>query len=147
MSNYEAALLTIQETIRVAQQRNEHESVALAQAWLFRIGQMEHLSQEETQSLINTCIAKSKELHLHYLTSQCHLESAKLHNYTSVQRNNPQSAHNVPRALLEIQKSDRINSEHGFDDLKCTTFLTRAATWETFGNKRLVRLKMKFFLI
>jgi anaphase-promoting complex subunit 5 len=132
--HYGAAIQSIQETIRIAHQKNEHDCLALALAWLFRLADCKGMTKR-TELLIKKCIEKSEELGMHDLLSQSLLVYAKLFMlklpYSSSNRLEP--AH----VWKEIDRSMKVNIENNLNNLSNTNLLVRSSIWEYFGNKKL----------
>lgn len=75
--HYKEALQAIEEAIRIAHQKNEHECLAIATGWMFRLAERLGYDQEEIEELIKKCIRRASDLNLPPLLSQSYLASAK----------------------------------------------------------------------
>jgi anaphase-promoting complex subunit 5 len=135
--HYGAAITSIQETMRIAHQKNENECLALALAWLFRLADCKGM-EERAELLIKRCIERADELGMHDLLSQSQLAYTKL----SMLRfpYGPGALNNIgdPASIWEeVHHSMQVNLESHLSVLTKTNLLTRSSIWEYYGNREL----------
>ncbi len=130
--HYGSALQSIQETIRIAQQQNEHECLALSLAWLFRLADVKGYV-DKTESLIKRCIQRAKELQMNDLLSQSLLAYSKLSMLKL-----PYTPDYIRTIWDDISTSLKIDTENNIPFLSNTSILMQASIWESLGNKSMV---------
>jgi tetratricopeptide (TPR) repeat protein len=133
--HYDAALQCIQETIRIAHQKNEHECLALALAYLFRLADRSGL-RDRSELLMKKCIDRAKELNMPDLFNQTSLAHTK---FLALKKKNTTSGDvtDLTRAIWKGIHANIIGD--GISDMHRrgnahTALLATAAMWESLGS-------------
>jgi ATP/maltotriose-dependent transcriptional regulator MalT len=132
--HYESALLSIQETIRIAHQKNEHECLALALSFLFRLADRNGLPAQ-AETLMKKCIERAKELNMPDLLNQTQLAHAKL-TATKKRVKKGDDVSDITQAIWRDIHAGIVGDASSDSQRRATTYtalLTTAATWDLFG--------------
>eukprot|EP01125_Pyxidicula_operculata_P020612 TRINITY_DN7650_c0_g1_i1.p1 TRINITY_DN7650_c0_g1~~TRINITY_DN7650_c0_g1_i1.p1 ORF type:complete len:790 (+),score=114.30 TRINITY_DN7650_c0_g1_i1:31-2400(+) len=148
----------IHETVRIAQERNDDECLALSLSWLFRLIALDgnsdvrdHHHQQEYQ-ILKRCVARSAELNLPYLSSQSTLALANhylLHPRDQpnvIQRGGETNVETHPTKVWELLKiSTRIVTKEldQYYPIVSAAYLLRANCWDIFGNRDMSQLSLQ----
>ncbi|XP_013393534.1 anaphase-promoting complex subunit 5 [Lingula anatina] len=128
------ALAALQEAIRMAHETNDNVCLQHALGWLYRLGEQ---YTANTADLMFRAVAKSEDLHLHYLAS-LGVQAFAQHN--SVAAAEPAS---VFQCLVN---SDILNCQHSMVDLMATSFAQKSALWSLYGNRQMSSLTSQLLL-
>ncbi|XP_041368923.1 anaphase-promoting complex subunit 5-like [Gigantopelta aegis] len=117
------AMEALQESIRMAQKKNDHVCLQHALCWLHRLGDN---NVAHTKNLMERSVSKSAELSLPYLTS-LGVQALAKHNAITTAK---------PSSVFEyLVKSDILNCQHSLVGLMCISYAQKAALWSMYGKR------------
>jgi len=135
----------IHETIRVAQERNDDQCLALALSWLCRLISAKPGNHSQEFQILNRCVARSSELQLLFFSGQSTLALA---NHYLLHPPQIQGEPNYDRGEIhELLRKSAIDAREdykqdfsGLDKLMSASYILKMHCWSLYGNKDKTRL-------
>eukprot|EP00026_Physarum_polycephalum_P003726 Phypoly_transcript_03740.p1 GENE.Phypoly_transcript_03740~~Phypoly_transcript_03740.p1 ORF type:complete len:758 (+),score=142.36 Phypoly_transcript_03740:89-2362(+) len=130
----EEGMTAIHETVRVAQERNDHECLAHVLSWLYIFAKEDASLQFNYDELLRRCVERAEQLNMHYLSSFGSIELTK-HLLNNPPRHAATSSNSHSHAVWEnLEKSQAKNVEKSMRSLAWKGHVTGAWAWEILGN-------------
>ncbi|KAJ8969112.1 hypothetical protein NQ314_001922 [Rhamnusium bicolor] len=131
LDDWEEALASLKESIKISQEANDNVCLQHALSWLYR------LTTVNEDKLIIHCILKSSELTLSY-TASLGLQTFGQYECLHTGRT---------YAIFEtLTKSDMINCQHNYKDLISNTYSMKSSLWQLYGKTEMSSLWSQLLL-
>jgi len=118
----EEAMSYLKESITIAQQVNDHVCLQHVLMWMYT------LSKKNKLTMLKCSVTRSKELHLHQITS---------FSLQSMAQYLVENAENPAEVFEILKRSEIYNYFNGLTDLRMTNNAQKAAIWNMYGYQRI----------